>query len=216
MMPCIFKTKKHLSKEMNGYCTFHMFPSIQWVSFLRTYCMPGPEWGVGFLFYLFPIMNPNDCEFPFSLVQVCKTMLWITEMIFLKQGFPILVQRHQMSAIIFVEGCEVNNKKVLQINLLLREKYTWETESWEWRKGGEQRQTTILQNPENQERVSQNHKDGTWYFNQCWWSRIQNNGWCMPVLWVYQLVAKPVLLAGIWQHSFWHLLAKIFLDTVLC
>ena len=88
MLLCVFNTKRHLSKEMNRVLyILHVPIHLASISFLRRYCVPGPEWGVEFPFYLFPIVNPNDHEFPFSLLRVHRTALGTTEMIFLVPGF---------------------------------------------------------------------------------------------------------------------------------
>lgn len=148
MLPCVFKTKRHLSKEMNRVLyILHVPIHSASISFLRTYCAPGPEWGIGFLFYLFPIMNPNDHKFPFSLVRVHKTVLWTTEMIFLTPGFSHFGLRASDVSNYLHRRLWNERKKVLQINLPLREKYIWKMEPWGWREGSEQKETTILQNP---------------------------------------------------------------------
>lgn len=167
MLLCVLKTKRHLSKEMNRVLYLFYVPiHSASISFLRTYCVPGPEWGVGFPFYLFPITIPNDHESPFSLVRVPKTVLWTTEMIFLMPGFSHFGLRAS-DVSNYLHGRLWNErKKVLQTNFPLREKYIWKTEPWEWREGGEHRETAIRQNPANRERVSQNYKGWNEYFNQ--------------------------------------------------
>lgn len=107
------------------------------ISFLRTYCAPSPEWGVGFPFYLFPIMNPNHHEFPFSLVRVHKTVLWTTEMIFLMPGFSQFGLRASDVSNYLHRRLRNERKNVLGTNLPLREKYAWTTAPWEWGEGSE-------------------------------------------------------------------------------
>lgn len=105
MLPCVFKTKRRLSKEMNRVLyILHVPIHSASISFLRTYCAPGPERGVGFPFYLFPIVNPNDHEFPFSLLRVHRTVLWSTEMIFLTPFWFKGIRRVQLSTQKVLEG----------------------------------------------------------------------------------------------------------------
>jgi hypothetical protein len=70
-------------------------------------------------------------------------------------GFSHLGLRDQMSPIIYMEDCGMTRKSPAN---KFSYTYTWKMESWKWREGSEERQTRILQNSANQERVSQNCK----------------------------------------------------------
>lgn len=166
-----------------------MFPSTQWASLsLPSHCVPGPEWGVEFPFYLFPIMNPNDHECPFTLVRVCKTVLWSTEMIFCMPAFPYFSMRTSDGPNYLHKGWGKKKQKKSHMNKFIfkREIYI---------------EDAILEkgikdnNPANRERGSQSYRLD-FGLNRCWLTNIQKkNRCCMPGLRVHQLIAQPVLLA---------------------
>lgn len=199
MLPCVFNTKRHLSKEMNRVLyILHVPIHLASISFLRCYCVPGPEWGVEFPFYLFPIVNPNDHEFPFSLLRIHRTALGTTEMIFLVPGFSHFGLRasdvsNYAHRRLWTKGetCPANKLT------FMREIQT-EQSPRGGRRGGKQRETTSLQNPAHQERIWRNHKGWNEYFHQVNQAVSRRMGDGCQSLGPINFVAKPVLRAGHW------------------
>lgn len=77
MLLCVFKTKKHLSGEMNQVLyNFYVPIHSASTSFFENLLFTQPWMRCRISLYLFPIMNPNDHECPFTLVRDCKTVLW--------------------------------------------------------------------------------------------------------------------------------------------
>lgn len=190
MLPCVFNTKRHLSKEMNRVLhILHVPIHLASVSFLRRYCVPGPEWGVEFPFYLFPIVNPNDHEFPFSLLRIHRTALGTTEMIFLVPGFSHFGLRasdvsNYAHRRLWTKGetCPANKLT------FMREIQT-EQSPRGGRRGGKQEDNKPAKSSTPGEDLTKPQRL-KWIFSSGEPGSIQKNGWWMPVLGAYQLCCQ--------------------------
>lgn len=80
-------------------------------------------------------------------------------MIFLMPGFSHFgLRASDVSNYLYRTLWNERKKKGLQTSLPLRDKYMWKMEPCRWREGGDWKETTILKNSANQERVWETYK----------------------------------------------------------